>query len=109
MVQLRGQCHCFDNALRSVSYSRSYMCSFNHIRRPCLHDSPSYIAGIDVYYGSKDKPNLPPGWELVTTTVGGSNANLNKGGDECYLALKRARVDILEGEPNSLSRLYSVA
>ena len=59
--------------------------------------SSSYIAGVDVYYGSKDKPALPPGWELLTTSVGGNGANLNKGGDECYLALKRAPVDILEG------------
>jgi hypothetical protein len=50
-----------------------------------------------VYYGSKEKPALPAGWELVTTSIGGNSANLNKGGDECYLAVKRAVVDVIDG------------
>lgn len=62
---------------------------------PC---SNTYIAGLDVYFGSKDKPQLQPGWELITSSVGGNGGNLNKGGDECYLAIKRAPVDILDGE-----------
>jgi hypothetical protein len=65
---------------------------------------PEYVAGIAVVFGrhgtnAAKKSLLGPDWELVETSVGGHKAKLNKGGDDAWLAIRRARLDARDSPP----------
>eukprot|EP00752_Nemacystus_decipiens_P018357 g16468.t1 len=67
------------------------------VRRQHVSKRDDYIAEIQVVFASEDK-KLPDGqgWELVEKSASGKRANLNKGGDDALLAVRRAVRDLVD-------------
>jgi len=65
-----------------------YIC----FRRRKHNKTPSYITEVKLV--RKGQEPLPEGFELIEKTVGGTSADLGKGGSQqVYLAVRRALVD----------------
>ncbi|CAM9139007.1 unnamed protein product [Discosporangium mesarthrocarpum] len=69
------------------------------VRRQHVSKRKDYIADIQIVYPNLETPPEGNGWDLITRSVSGMKAKLNKGGEDVLLAVRRVVRDPLDCPP----------